>query len=141
MNYFEILLVEDDPAEVRLTREAVSECDRPIRLHVATDGDSALDYLHQRDGLAVSPRPNVILLDLDLPGKDGHHVLREIKADPALRRIPVVVLTTSSAIEDVQRAYDAYANCYIRKPADLDTFVDVIRMIHSLWLGNAAVAR
>jgi CheY-like chemotaxis protein len=129
----EILLVEDNPGDVRLTREALREGKVHHRLHVAVDGVAALAYLHREGDHAEAPRPDLILLDLNIPKKDGRQVLEEIKADPALSRIPVVVLTTSQAAEDVARTYALHANCYINKPVDFDQFMRVIRAIEDFW--------
>jgi len=115
----DILLVEDNPADVRLTCEALRGARFPCRVHVATDGVEAVDFLRCRGKFADAPRPQLILLDLNLPKKDGHAVLREIKADDSLRRIPVVVLTTSQAEADVMAAYDLHANAYVRKAVGL----------------------
>jgi len=130
----EILLVEDNQADVRLTVEALKESKVRNRLWVVEDGVDALDFLHQRGRHADAPRPDMILLDLNLPRKDGRQVLEEIKADPSLRKIPVVVLTTSSSGEDVLRAYDLHANCYITKPVDFERFMQVVRSIEGFWL-------
>ncbi len=129
----EILLVEDNPGDVRLTMEALKEGGITYRLTVASDGVEAMDYLHKRGKHAAATVPDIILLDLNLPKKDGREVLMEIKADPALRRIPVVVLTTSSADEDVLRAYDLHVNCYITKPVDMDRFIEVVKAIDAFW--------
>jgi len=130
----EILLVEDSPGDVRLTKEALREGKVRNNLHVVTDGVEALAFLRRAEKYAAVPRPDVILLDLNLPKKDGREVLAEIKADDDLRRIPVVILTTSQDERDVLRAYDLHANCYITKPVDLDQFIAVIRSIESFWL-------
>jgi CheY-like chemotaxis protein len=130
----DILLVEDNPGDVRLTQEALREAKVNNRLMVARDGVEALDMLRQREPHTGLPRPDLILLDLNLPKKDGREVLVEIKADEALRRIPVVILTSSSADEDVLRSYDLQAACYITKPVDLDQFIKVVRSIESFWL-------
>jgi two-component system, chemotaxis family, response regulator Rcp1 len=130
----EILLVEDNPGDVRLTVEALKDGKVSNRLHVAMDGVEALAFLRQEGPHAGAPRPDVILLDLNLPKKDGREVLAEIKADDHLRRIPVVVLTTSSSEQDILRTYDLHANCYITKPVDLDQFMDVVRSIENFWL-------
>jgi len=129
----EVLLIEDNPADVRLTREALSERKVVNRLNVVSDGVEALRYLRHEGSYAASPRPDLILLDLNLPRKSGREVLEEIKADPDLRRIPVMVLTTSKAEEDLDRAYSLHANCYIRKPVDLDEFLEVVRSIEHFW--------
>ena len=130
----EILLVEDSPGDVRLTKEALREGKIRNHLSVATDGELALAFLRREGCYANAPRPDVVLLDLNLPKKDGREVLTELKADPRLRRIPVVVLTTSSNEEDVLRAYDLHANCYITNPVDLDQFISVVQSIESFWL-------
>jgi CheY-like chemotaxis protein len=129
-----ILLVEDSPGDVRLTREALKEAKVLNSLSVATDGVEALEFLHRRGKFAGAPRPDLILLDLNLPRKDGREVLEEIKADAGLKRIPIVVLTTSNAEEDVVRAYDLHANCYITKPVDFHQFITVVQSIEDFWL-------
>ncbi len=130
----EILLVEDNPGDVRLTQEALKEGKILNNLHIAKDGIEAISFL-RRDGVYDNAvRPDLILLDLNLPKKDGREVLMEIKKDDKLRRIPVVVLTTSRAEEDIIRTYDCYANCYITKPVDFDQFINVIKSIEDFWL-------
>jgi two-component system, chemotaxis family, response regulator Rcp1 len=128
-----ILLVEDNPGDVRLTKEALSDAKVLNRLTVAVDGVEALAALRRQGRFANAPRPDIILLDLNLPRKDGRTVLAEIKQDPDLRRIPVVVLTTSKAEEDVLRTYDLHANCYIAKPLDLEQFITVVKSIEDFW--------
>lgn len=130
----EILLVEDNPAEVRLTREVLKEGRVRNSVSVVSDGVEALSFLRRGPGFEASPRPDLILLDLNLPRKDGREVLAELKDDPDLRRIPVVVLTTSIAEQDVLRSYSLHANCYITKPVDLDQFIAVVRSIDEFWL-------
>jgi len=130
----EILLVEDNPGDVRLTREALKEDKVRNNLHVVEDGLAALAWLRREGEFAGVPRPDIILLDLNLPKKDGREVLSEIKTDGDLKRIPVVVLTTSKAEEDVLRAYNFNANCYITKPVDLEQFVRVVKAIEEFWL-------
>jgi CheY-like chemotaxis protein len=130
----DILLVEDSPADVRLTREALREAKVLNTLHVVKDGVDALAFLRQQGQFAGSPRPSLILLDLNLPRKDGREVLAEIKAEENLKRIPVVVLTTSKAEEDIVRAYNLHANAYITKPVGLTQFFDVIRALEGFWL-------
>jgi len=130
----EILLVEDNPGDVRLTQEALKDNKVHNHLHIVTDGVEALAFLRGEGRYAGSPRPDLILLDLNLPRKDGREVLAEIKADERFRRIPVVVLTTSKAEEDILRAYDLSANCYITKPVDFDQFIRVVRSIEDFWL-------
>jgi CheY-like chemotaxis protein len=129
----EILLVEDNAGDVRLTREALKEGQVPVNLTVATDGVEATEMLQRRNGHANSTRPDLILLDLNLPKKDGRQVLQEIKKDPELMRIPVVVLTTSNADSDIRATYDAHANCYITKPVDMDQFVDIVKLLEEFW--------
>jgi two-component system, chemotaxis family, response regulator Rcp1 len=135
----EILLIEDNPGDVRLTREALKDGDVPHRLHVSTDGDEAVKFLRREPPYAHAPRPDLILLDLNLPKRDGRQVLDEIKKDESLREIPVVVLTTSKAISDVNSAYDLQANCYIQKPVDLHRFWDIIRSIEGFWLARVSL--
>ena len=130
----EILLVEDNPGDARLTREAFNEGRLLNNLRVIGDGVEALAYLRQEAPYSNSVRPDLILLDLNLPKKDGREVLAEIKADQSLKTIPVVVLTTSAAQEDITRAYGSYANCYITKPVNLEQFLCVIQSIESFWL-------
>ena len=129
----EILLVEDNPADVRLTVEAFKEGTVRHKLSVARDGVEALDILFRRGIHNQAVRPDIILLDLNLPRKDGREVLQTIKADQTLRRIPVVVLTTSSAEEDILRSYDLHVNCYITKPVDMERFIEVVRTIENFW--------
>jgi two-component system, chemotaxis family, response regulator Rcp1 len=131
---FEILMVEDNPADVRLTREAFRSSRAKSVLNVVRDGVEAMAFLRREGGYANAARPGLILLDLNMPRKDGREVLAEIKADADLKRIPVVVLTTSRAERDVVTSYDLNANCYIVKPADLDEFVDVICSTEHFWL-------
>jgi chemotaxis family two-component system response regulator Rcp1 len=130
----DILLVEDSPADVRLTREALKEAKVLNALHVVQDGMAALAFLRKQGQYAGSPHPDLILLDLNLPKKDGREVLAEIKQDEDLKRIPVVVLTTSRAEEDVVRSYNLHANAYVTKPVDLKQFLEVIRTIEEFWL-------
>ncbi len=130
----DILLVEDSPADVRLTREALKEAKVVNALHVVKDGVAALAFLRREGKYADSPRPNLILLDLNLPKKDGREVLAEIKEDQDLKRIPVVVLTTSRAEEDIVRTYNLHANAYVTKPVDLTQFLQVIRSLEEFWL-------
>lgn len=130
----EILLVEDNPGDVRLTKEALKEGKVRNNMSVAADGVEAIAFLRREGQYADAPRPDVILLDLNLPRKDGREVLAEIKADPALKRIPVVVLTTSKADEDIAKSYNLHANCYITKPVDLDQFITIVQSIEGFWL-------
>lgn len=129
----DILLVEDNPGDVRLTREAFKEARISNELHVARDGEAALDFLHQRGEFEDAPRPRLILLDLNLPKRDGDEVLAEIKADESLRSIPVTVLTSSAAEEDIARSYNLHTNAYLTKPIDPDEFVDVVRSFEEFW--------
>jgi two-component system, chemotaxis family, response regulator Rcp1 len=130
----EILLVEDNPGDVRLTKEALKEGKVYSNLHTVKDGVEAMEFLRREGKYKGVPRPDIILLDLNLPKKDGREVLQEIKTDEQLRRIPVVVLTTSKAEEDVLRTYDLHANCYVTKPVDLEKFMVVVKTIDSFWL-------
>ena len=129
----EILLVEDNPGDVRLTREALREGKVRNNLSIASDGVEALAYLRREGKYRDAVRPDLILLDLNLPRKDGREVLAEVKADDTLRNIPVVVLTSSQAEQDILRAYDLHANCYVSKPVDLDQFIHVVRSIEDFW--------
>ena len=131
----EILLVEDNPGDVRLTIEALKEAKVINHLTVVKDGVEALAFLRRQGSYTTAPRPHLILLDLNLPRKDGREVLADIKADDNLKRIPVVVLTTSQDEQDVLKSYNLHANCYITKPVDLDQFVRVVRSIEDFWLG------
>lgn len=130
----EILLIEDNPGDVRLTQEILRETKVRNTLQVARDGVEGVDLLKRRGKYAAAARPDLILLDLNLPRKDGREVLREVKEDPDLRRIPVVVLTTSKNDEDVVRSYDLHANCYVTKPVDLGQFITVVKAIEGFWL-------
>jgi chemotaxis family two-component system response regulator Rcp1 len=129
----EILLVEDNPGDVRLTREAFKEGKVLNNLHVSADGVEALEFLQKKGQFTDAVRPDIILLDLNLPRKDGRELLADIKNDPDLRRIPVVILTTSKAEEDIIKTYDLHANCYITKPVDLDQFIAVIKTVEEFW--------
>lgn len=130
----EILLVEDSPGDVRLTIEALKEAKVTNNLSVVQDGVEAMDFLQQKGKYKDAARPDIILLDLNLPRKDGREVLAEIKNDPKLKLIPVVVLTTSRAESDILKAYDLHANCYITKPVDFKQFMTVVRSIENFWL-------
>jgi chemotaxis family two-component system response regulator Rcp1 len=130
----EILLIEDNPGDVRLIQEALKENKVKNRLHVAQDGVEALDFLTQKGAFASVPRPDLILLDLNLPKKDGREVLSDIKADPNLKRIPVVVLTTSDDERDILASYNLHANAYVTKPLDLEQFLHIVRQIEGFWL-------
>ena len=130
----EILLVEDNPGDVRLTKEALKEGKVYSNLHTVKDGVEAMEFLRRQGKYSSVPRPDIILLDLNLPRKDGREVLQEIKSDSSLKRIPVVVLTTSKAEEDVLRTYNLHANCYVTKPVDLEKFMVVVKTIDTFWL-------
>src|SRR3712207_4221886 len=137
----EVLLVEDNPGDVRLTQEALKEGRVMVNLTVAADGVEAMEILNRKGEYKEKPRPDLILLDLNLPKKNGREVLLEIKADAELRRIPVIVMTTSKAEQDVHRAYNLNANCYITKPVDLDEFLNVVRSIEDFWLTIVTLPR
>jgi CheY-like chemotaxis protein len=137
----EILMVEDSSGDVIFTREAMKEAKVANRLSVVTDGIDAMAFLRQEGRFANVPRPDLILLDLNLPKKDGREVLAEVKADPDLRSIPVVVLTTSHAKRDVECVYNLHANCFITKPVELDEFMSVIRQINDFWTNNVTLPR
>src|SRR6202162_5369215 len=130
----EVLLVEDSPGDVRLTREAFKDAKVHINLHVASDGAEAMAFLEREGEYADAPRPDLILLDLNLPKKDGREVLAELKESPALKSIPVVILTTSASAGDIHGSYQLHANCYITKPVDLDGFLKVVKSIDSFWV-------
>src|ERR1700679_2239455 len=137
----EVLLVEDSPGDVRLTREAVKDAKVHINLHVASDGTEAMAFLRREGEHADTPRPDLILLDLNLPKKDGREVLAEIKENSTLKSIPVVVLTTSSSEGDILRSYQLHANCYITKPVGLEGFLTVVKSIDSFWLSVVKLPR
>lgn len=130
---FQILLVEDNQGDIRLAEEALKEIKVPNNLSVVMDGVEALSFLHREGRYARAPRPDLTLLDLKLPKKDGHEVLAEIKNDPNLKRIPTAILTISSTEEDIIRSYNLHANCYIVKPIDLDQFIAVVKSIVNFW--------
>lgn len=130
----DILLVEDNFGDVRLAKEALKECKVKNQLHIVTDGMLALDFLFKRNDYKDAPSPDLIILDLNLPKKDGREVLAEIKADDNLKRIPVVILTISKAEEDILNSYNLHANCFITKPLNLDKFFEVVKSIENFWL-------
>lgn len=129
-----ILLVEDNPADIRLMLEILKEGNLPADFHVVTDGEEAIAFLRNEGEFEGKPRPEIIFLDLNLPKKDGREVLKEIKSDPSLKRIPVIVMTTSGAKEDIESAYDHHANCFITKPVDLQDFMKVAETLRGFWL-------
>lgn len=130
----ELMLVEDNPAEILLLQELLAEAGVRLELRVVKDGEEALAYLRRQGRHGAAARPDLIILDLNLPGRDGREVLRDIKADPELRAIPVIILSTSQAEEDILRCYQLQANCYITKPVSLEEFIEVIRAVESFWL-------
>ena len=134
LGVIDILLVEDNPGDVRLTQEALKEAKVRNNLHVVEDGVEAMAFLKREGEYASAPLPDLILLDLNLPRKDGREVLEEIKQDDQLKRVPVVVLTTSQAEEDILRSYNLHANCYVNKPVDLDEFIKIVKSIEDFWL-------
>ncbi len=129
----EILHVEDNPGDIKLAEIALAELTSATRVHVVTDGDQAINFLRRRGTYALSPRPDLILMDLNIPKLDGREVLREIKSDKDLRKIPVIVLTSSEAEQDIRMSYDLQANCYIRKSESLDQFLSVFKSIENFW--------
>lgn len=130
----QILLVEDNEGDARLVQEAMRDAKMRNRMHIVEDGVEAMDFLRREGRHRDAPRPDLVLLDLNLPRKDGRQVLAEMKTDPMLKRIPVVVLTTSNAEQDVLRAYELHANCYVTKPVDFDKFMYVVRQIDEFWV-------
>jgi two-component system, chemotaxis family, response regulator Rcp1 len=137
----EVLLVEDSPGDVRLTQEAFREANSLIRLHVASDGFEAMAFLRHEGIHADAPRPDFILLDLNLPKMDGREVLAHIKNDESLKTIPTIILTTSHAEEDIVSSYHAHANCYLSKPVQLAAFEDVVKSINDFWLTRAKLTQ
>ena len=133
LSVIDVLLVEDDPADVVLVKEAFEFNKVHNTLHVVSDGEQALQFLRREGEHAQAPRPDLVLLDLNLPRKDGREVLAEIKADEGLRQVPVVILTSSEAEGDIARAYELHANCYVTKPVDLDQFITIVRSIEQFW--------
>ena len=136
---FEVLLVEDNPGDVLLTTEALEEAKLHINMSVVSDGVEALAFLYRRGPYAEAPRPDLMLLDLNMPRKDGREVLAEIKTDPDLRGIPVVVLTTSHAEQDIVRTYNLHANAYVTKPVDLEQFITIVHAINQFWFTIVAL--
>ena len=129
----EILLVEDDSGDVELTREALVDSKITVNLHVVQDGIEAMDYLRQAGDFVSAVPPDLVLLDLNLPRKDGREVLQDIKGDPALRKIPVIVLTTSDTEEDIVRSYNLGVNCYVQKPVGMEEFIRIVRVMEDFW--------
>jgi chemotaxis family two-component system response regulator Rcp1 len=134
LKIIDILLIEDNTGDARLAQEALKDSKIKNKLHVASDGIEATDFLFKRNKYKNAPRPDLIILDLNLPKKDGREVLAEIKADDNLKRIPVVILTISKAEEDILKTYNLHANCYITKPLDLNKFMEVVKSIEDFWL-------
>ena len=132
----EVLLVEDNPGDIRLIQEAFKDGEVSTHLNIARDGEQAMAYLRQEGNYAKSPRPAFILLDLNLPRKDGREVLEEIKKDVSLRQIPVVILSTSTSVEDIRHAYDLHANCYVSKPLDIDQLMQLGKTLEEFWLNT-----
>jgi CheY-like chemotaxis protein len=130
----QILLVEDNAADVRLTQEVFRDASMVNELHVARDGVEAMDYLHHQDDFADAERPDLVILDLNMPRKDGREVLAEMRADPELRSIPVAILSTSESEDDVTTSYELGANCFLTKPVSLEGFIEVVHAIESFWL-------
>lgn len=141
MSEIQVLLVEDNAADIRLTQEAFREADIHNKIHIVTDGASALAFMRKQAPYKDAPLPDLVLLDLNLPRKHGTDVLREIKQDPALRRIPVVILTTSRDESDVRRSYDLHANCYLVKPTAYEGFLETVYSIRDFWLSRAELPR
>ena len=133
----EVLLVEDSPGDVRLTQEAFRDANLGVRLHVASDGIEAMAFLRHEGAYANSPRPDLTLLDLNMPSMDGREVLARIKGDDTLKTIPTVILTTSDAEEDIARSYQLHANCYFSKPVELEAFEELVKSINNFWLATA----
>jgi CheY-like chemotaxis protein len=135
----EVLLIEDNPGDVRLTRETLCSGKRSIRLHVATDGVEAMAFLRQKEGQVRAPRPDLILLDLNLPRMGGHEVLAQIKGDDSLKTIPTIILTTSDAKADIAESYQLHANCYLTKPVQLGAFNCLVKSTSDFWLSTATL--
>lgn len=137
----EVLLVEDNPGDVRLVMEAFDGLDMRVKINAVEDGVQAMAYLRREGKYAGARRPDLILLDLNLPRKDGRDVLREVKADDDLKQIPIIVLTSSAAEDDIYRAYSLGANCYVTKPVDLDRFLNTVRAVEDFWLRNVRLPK
>jgi CheY-like chemotaxis protein len=141
LHTIEVLLVEDDPGDVLLTKEAFADNKVKNSLNIVSDGEEAIAYLRRQEPFAEASRPDLVLLDLNLPRKDGREVLKDIKADPELRSIPVVVLTTSEADEDILHSYDLHANAYVTKPVDFDSFIRIVRQIDDFFVSVVKLPR
>lgn len=135
-----ILLVEDNPGDIRLTQEALKESNMDIHLDVVSDGEQAIDFLMKKGKYVDAIRPHIILLDLNLPKKNGIEILKEVKVHESLKKIPIIVLTTSDADHDISKAYSLNANCYILKPVDFDDFAKVIRLVETFWFNTVKLA-
>lgn len=135
-----ILLVEDNPGDIRLTQEALKESNMDIHLDVVSDGEQAIDFLMKKGKYTEAVRPHIILLDLNLPKKNGIEILKEVKVHESLKKIPIIVLTTSDADHDISKAYSLNANCYILKPVDFDDFAKVIRLVETFWFNTVKLA-
>lgn len=136
-----VLLVEDNPGDIRLTQEALKESKMEVHLDVVSDGEQAIEFLMKRGKYVDAVRPHIILLDLNLPKKNGIEVLKEVKAHESLKKIPVIVLTTSDADHDISKAYSLHANCYILKPVDFDDFAKAVRLIETYWFNSVQLPR
>ena len=132
-NLMQILLVEDNPSDVELTITAFADCSVAHKINIANDGEEALNFLYKRDNFEQSPRPHIILLDLNLPRQNGQEILQIIKNDASLKTIPVIILTSSSTERDILKSYNLHANCYIIKPADLEKYLHVVRSVENFW--------
>jgi CheY-like chemotaxis protein len=141
LHTIEVLLVEDDPGDVLLTKEAFADNKVKNNLNIVSDGEEAVAYLRRQEPYAEASRPDLVLLDLNLPRKDGREVLKDIKADPELRSIPVIVLTTSEADDDILRSYDLHANAYVTKPVDFDAFIRIVRQIDDFFVSVVKLPR
>jgi CheY-like chemotaxis protein len=141
LHTIEVLLVEDDPGDVLLTKEAFADNKVKNNLNIVSDGEEAIAYLRRQEPYAEASRPDLVLLDLNLPRKDGREVLKDIKADPELRSIPVIVLTTSEADDDILRSYDLHANAYVTKPVDFDAFIRIVRQIDDFFVSVVKLPR
>lgn len=137
----EILLVEDNAADIALTKKAIQKSKIANNLSVTRDGEEAIDFLYNKGKFKESPRPDLIILDLNLPKKDGREVLEDIKKDEKLKKIPVVILTTSNAEKDILKTYDLHANCYITKPLDFDQFIAIVKQINDFWFSIVKLPR